>query len=129
MPLPVTGRPGHLQRAFPTGRSPLRPISPKRPQLTFTVSGTFTSLTTVHGTITGNYGCGTDSFSISVHPRPVISTDPCNLLTKVHAVRTIGEGQPASNDIGEDKFDTSGGECFLEIGRGPAWPTSVTSSS
>ena len=39
-------------------------------QLTFTVTGTFASAGSVHGTVSGNYGCGTNSFSINLRPAP-----------------------------------------------------------
>ena len=44
-------------------------FSTSTPQLTFTVRGTLISAFTARGTVTGNYGCGTDSFDIT---RPAI---------------------------------------------------------
>jgi hypothetical protein len=84
------------------------------PQLTFTVGGTFLSVGSVHGTITGNDGCGTDSFTINLHPAPLISTPPCEMLTKVHAQRTI-EGALAVSS-GSATFDAAGGTCELYFG-------------
>ena len=88
------------------------------PPLTFTVSGTFVSASRVHGTIVGNYGCGTSSFTINLHPRPLISTAPCQMMTDVHAAKTIFGGQPVAYINTQDSFSPQGGECSLEVGRG-----------
>ena len=92
---------------FTTGSSPL----------TFKISGRFVSAGTVHGTIVGNHGCGTSSFTLSLHPRPLISSAPCQMLTDVHAVRTIAGGVSSRNYPSQDSFSPQGGECSLLLGR------------
>lgn len=89
-------------------------FSSTSPQLTFTVQGTFLSLVSVHGTITGNLGCGTDSFTINLHTTPLIPTAPCALLIEVHAPRTIMGGLAVSED--EGTFTATGGYCYLLFG-------------
>jgi hypothetical protein len=89
-------------------------FSSTSPQLTFTVQGTFLSLDSVHGTITGNYGCGTDSFTINLRPAPLILTAPCVMLTEVHAPMTITGGLAVSSANGT--FDAAGGTCDLSFG-------------
>ena len=89
-------------------------FSSTSPQLTFTVQGTFLSLVSVHGTITGNLGCGTDSFTINLHTAPLIKTAPCALLAEAHASRTIMGGLAVSEI--EGTFAATGGYCFLEFG-------------
>jgi hypothetical protein len=88
-------------------------FSDASPQLTFTVKGTFVSVGTVRGTVAGNYGCGTDSFTIDLHPAPLISTSPCALLAHAHAVRTIGGGLSGSYDYDSSTFTPQGGDCVV----------------
>jgi hypothetical protein len=95
-------------------------FSTASPQLTFTVSGKFVSAGRVHGTVVGNHGCGTSSFTISIHPAPLISSAPCQLLTDVHAARTIAGGLAAENYTRQDSFSPQGGECSLLLGRSGA---------
>jgi hypothetical protein len=92
-------------------------FSDASPQLTFTVSGTFVSASSVHGTVSGNYGCGTDSFTINLHPAPLISTSPCALLADVHTVRVIGGGLGGYYGGDNSTFTTQGGRCDVEFGR------------
>ncbi len=87
------------------------------PQLAFTVSGTFVSASRVHGTVVGNYGCGTSSFTITLHPAPLIATAPCAMVTAVHGMRTIAGGTLAENETRSDSFTPQGGECSMLIGR------------
>jgi hypothetical protein len=86
------------------------------PQLTFTVTGTFLTAGTVHGTVTGNFGCGTDSFTISLKPLPLIATAPCAMLLAVHAARVVGAGQPATFSDSANSFTPQGGQCGVTIG-------------
>ena len=51
-------------------------FSAATPQLTFTVRGTLTSAFTTRGTVTGNYGCGADSFQITRPMTLSLSTNP-----------------------------------------------------
>ena len=87
------------------------------PPLTFTISGKFVTAARVHGTVVGNYGCGTSSFTISLKPAPLISQAPCQMLTDVHAVAIIAGGTRASNFVSQDSFSPQGGECSLLLGR------------
>ncbi len=87
------------------------------PQLSFTVSGRFVSAGTVHGTVVGNYGCGTSSFTITLHPAPLIPAAPCQMLAEAHAVKTIVGNVAAEPDISSDSFSPQGGECAVLLGR------------
>ena len=99
------------------------------PQLSFTVSGRFVSAGRVHGTVIGNYGCGTSSFTISLHPAPLISTAPCEMLSKAHAVKTIVGGVLARADETSDSFSPQGGECAVLLGRDATAMRFVVASS
>jgi hypothetical protein len=87
------------------------------PQLTFTVKGTFLTAGVVRGTVTGNFGCGTDSFTIALKPQPILSTDPCVLLADVHAARYVAPGQPISYASPNNSFNAQGGRCQATIGK------------
>jgi len=63
------------------------------PQLKFTVTGTFTTPRSVHGTVTGNHGCGTDTFTITIPP-PAALASPCSLLAKAGAGAFFGGKKP-----------------------------------
>jgi DNA-binding beta-propeller fold protein YncE len=68
------------------------------PQLTFTVRGTLLSAFTARGTVTGNYGCGADSFDIT---RPLVlslSTSPVATAMDpgLQMIYAVGTG-PAPN--------------------------------
>lgn len=84
------------------------------PQLSFSVAGTFASVRNVHGSVEGNFGCGADSFSITLPP-PVLTSDPCTLLTKFHADRILGGNQP--EDVVVDTFGVSKSVCEVDFGR------------
>jgi hypothetical protein len=87
------------------------------PQLTFTVRGTFLSVGSVHGTITGNHGCGTDPFTINLRPAPLISTPPCVMLAEVPIKRIMGAVSAAV--AGAPAFDAAGGTCTVAFGPFP----------
>jgi hypothetical protein len=79
------------------------------------VTGQFTSPRSMKGTIDNvGFGCPSDTFDISIAP-PVSPLSPCEILAKVHAVRVIAAGRPAT--ITENDFTAANGQCSLSVAR------------
>jgi hypothetical protein len=80
---------------------------------TFTITGRFTSLRSVRGTIKGTSGCGSDTYRITL-AKPVLTQDPCVLLHKVQAARLIAAGSRVS--LSNDGLAVAQATCVEDLG-------------
>ncbi len=80
-----------------------------------TVSGQFTSTRAVKGSIDNvGFGCPSDTFAVVIAP-PVSPLSPCEMITKVHAVKVIGAG--LASTITENTFSNVSGLCMVAVAR------------